>query len=73
MNILFLTENFPPETNAAATTSGLGSESPAQKPVTMKLRKSRVRRRTPRLGAMKVFTLTTRIPSISSACRQRFR
>ena len=36
----------------ATTTSGFGPDSPAHNPVTMKLRKSSVRRATPRLGAM---------------------
>ena len=50
----------------AATTSGRGSRQAAIAPIVMKLRKSRVLSTVPRLGAMKLLTRTTRMPSIVS-------
>ncbi len=54
------------------TTSGFFSNNPARMPLNIKLRKSMVRRMTPELDAMKVFTRTTRMPPISSTARSRF-
>ena len=59
--------------DVAAIRSGFSCHRAAAKPVTMKLRKSRVRRTTPLLEAMKVLTRTTRIPDMSSVRYHRFR